>query len=444
MERSIVLPHRTGTASTEHLLLVDNIVIVGANGSGKSRLGSRIEHTTSTRPVKRISAQRILSLPDFAPVKNLEQALNELVNNWRNRSVIELQGDYEHVLSTMFAHTARRDADYVELCRDNSTDKKPPIPESAIERLIRIWNEVLPQRLLMISDGKVAVKIPGGSSSYSGREMSDGEKVALYLIAQTLCLPENCLVIIDEPELHLHKSLMSRLWNNIEAERPDCIFMYITHDLDFAASRVRSTKIWVKSYANNSWTWELVPDVDEIPENLLLEIIGSRKPILFVEGERGSYDHAIYQLVYPLYTIIPRGGCDKVIESVKGIRGNAGIHEIGAYGLIDLDFRSKEEIDSLVRCGIQVIQFAEVENLLLVPDLIRAVAKNQALNEDAKLKEVQEYVFNSLRSDLQNVISRRTSHEVNFRLNAFDNKQVGEGNIKKAIAEIVARNSCEN
>src|SRR5688500_17911129 len=38
-------------------------------------------------------------------------------------------------------------------------------------------------------------------------------------------------------ELHLHRALQAPLWDEIEAERADCLFVYLTHDLDFAASR---------------------------------------------------------------------------------------------------------------------------------------------------------------------------------------------------------------
>lgn len=90
-------------------------------------------------------------------------------------------------------------------------------------------------------------------------------------------------MIIDEPELHLHKALMVRLWNRLEEERTDCTFIYITHDLDFAVSKIASKTIWIKSYQNNNWNWELLEPNGVIPENLYLEVLGSRKPILFVE-----------------------------------------------------------------------------------------------------------------------------------------------------------------
>jgi hypothetical protein len=252
-----------------------------------------------------------------------------------------------------------------------------------------------------------------------------------------LIVPENSIIIIDEPELHLHKSLMSRLWNKLEEERPDCIFIYITHDLDFAASRVRATKLWVKSYSFNKWDWEKVPDSNEIPESLLLEIIGSRKPILFVEGEIGSYDHAIYQFIYPDFTIIPRGNSHKVIESVRGIRENKVLHTINAFGLIDRDYKTDEEVTAIAKQGLFILDFAEVENLLLIPELIKAVARNQANDEETEFEKIKQFVLEELKKDFDRIVSYRTSLIVNFKLNAFDKKQVGEANIQKAIDTLV-------
>ncbi|MCY4177733.1 MAG: hypothetical protein OXD32_04460, partial [Endozoicomonadaceae bacterium] len=66
-----------------------------------------------------------------------------------------------------------------------------------------------------------------------------------------------------------------------------------------------STKIWLKSYDGNTWDWERVPDIDGLPEPLLIHILGSRKPVVFVEGEDGSYDSSLYKSVLTEYLVIP-------------------------------------------------------------------------------------------------------------------------------------------
>ena len=78
----------------------------------------------------------------------------------------------------------------------------------------------------------------------------------------------------------------ARLWDAIEQARPDCTFVYITHDLGFAASRRGATKIWLREYDDDKWEWEAVPETDVLPEPLLLEVMGSRRPVRFVEGQK--------------------------------------------------------------------------------------------------------------------------------------------------------------
>ena len=61
----------------------------------------------------------------------------------------------------------------------------------------------------------------------------------------------------------MHKSILVRLWDAIEAARADCVFLYITHNLEFASSRINSQIIWVKEFVtNNEWRYQLLEDVN--------------------------------------------------------------------------------------------------------------------------------------------------------------------------------------
>lgn len=90
--------------------------------------------------------------------------------------------------------------------------------------------------------------------------MSDSEKLVFYLIGAALCACPNALLVIEEPETLLHNSIKNQLWDEIEAIRPDCTFVYLTHDIDFATSRSDSKRIWIRSYdADHSvWDYELI------------------------------------------------------------------------------------------------------------------------------------------------------------------------------------------
>lgn len=192
-----------------------------------------------------------------------------------------------------------------------------------------------------------------GGCGMMGGDMSDGERVVLYLLAQALCAPKNITIIIDEPEIHLHRSIMNRLWTSIENERKDCLFIYITHDTQFAATHKQAKKIWVKSYNGEHWELEDIEEC-ELPEQLLLSILGNRRPVLFVEGADNSYDTRMYSEIYKDFYVIPCGGCSSVIAQTKAMKANTQLHHLQCYGLIDRDYRSNHEIMTLPHRIVQV------------------------------------------------------------------------------------------
>ena len=218
--------------------------------------------------------------------------------------------------------------------------------------------------------------------------MSDGERAIFHYIAEVMCAKEESLIIIDEPENHLHRAILERLWNEIEAARPDCVYLYITHNLDFARSRVNSQIIWVKNMVNKeNWNYVLLGE-NEFSDDLLLEVLGSRQNILFIEGTVDkSIDRKLYATLFPEYTIIPLKGCSSVIEATKAYNNLPMLHYKTIKGIVDRDRRSQEEIDSLLNDKIYVPGVAEVENLFLVPEVIEFVANKFGIENTEKVVE---------------------------------------------------------
>ena len=84
----------------------------------------------------------------------------------------------------------------------------------------KLWEKTLPHRELIIGGLRIQTCVRGHADKiYNSSEMSDGERVIFYLIGQCLAVPENGIIVIDEPELHLHKSVQIPLWNDIEKLR---------------------------------------------------------------------------------------------------------------------------------------------------------------------------------------------------------------------------------
>ncbi|MDR3186393.1 MAG: ATP-binding protein [Christensenellaceae bacterium] len=326
----------------EQITKTNSIIIIGANGSGKSRFGAWIEDVMNTS-TRRISAQRSLMFNDSIQLRSYEQAQMLLETGQENTSnmnrsarwggefingcfvptyTTSLLNDYEYVLAAIVAQWHVEQNQYIEECKQLELMKAQhkPVPTMILDRLKKIWNYVFPHRDISLDDAKVTAKY--GAQEYKGKYMSDGERVALYLIAQVLCAPENKILIIDEPEIHIHRSIMNRLWSALEQERIDCLFIFVTHDTEFAAAHRLSEKIWVKNFNGTTWEWEKVAE-SGLPDKLLLNLLGNRKPVLFVEGTENSYDTKLYQAIYKSYFVVPCGSCTEVIQRTKAYNATA-------------------------------------------------------------------------------------------------------------------------
>lgn len=402
-----------------------SFVIIGANGSGKSHLGAWLEKNNDN--VLRISAQRALSIPDTINIINEEAAWKKIFYGnptesdkgykWQwGKYTSTLINDYESVLSSVFSKESNDLRCFKDLCDQGN---KPDGYETIVEKIKKIWTKVLPQRELIIE--KFEAKAKYKEELYKAGSMSDGERVCLYLISQCLITPENHIIVIDEPEIHLHTSIMKKLWDEIERYCPDKTFVYITHDLKFATSRNTATKIWTKSYDGHG-KWELcVIDNTDIPEELFLEILGTRTPILFVEGENNSYDIALYKEVFENYHVIACHNCQKVIELTKAFNNPAvkSMHTYDVKGLIDRDFLTDAEIEAYKHQNIFATEVSEVENLYLIEPLIRLVARQIGQNEDEIFSKVKASLLEDLEKNKTRVVNAFCEKEIQYKLKNF-------------------------
>lgn len=385
----------------------ETTIFVGANGSGKTRLASWLEEQAGAS-AHRISAHRALTLnPRVIKVSESQSRFRLLSgidtptleeyseakipayrrgSRWNSNSSTHLLNDFDALLQWLYAE---QNNVAVRELNDRHDGVVAEPAGTKFRQLTAIWERVLPTKRLIITADDIQVEPVGAGTAarYSAAQMSDGERAVFYMIGQVLFAPPG-VIIFDEPELHVHRAMLGRLWDELEASRPDCAFVLITHDLEFAASRA-ARKVIIRSYSPTAnWSVEDVPDDSGFDEQLTTLILGSRRPILFVEGEGGSLDLAIYRACYPEMTVIARGGCDQVIRSVRTMRANASLTRVTCAGLVDADSRSAAEIAGLVTDGIAVLPVSEVENLLLLPSVVNAILDHDSHDDAAKTERV--------------------------------------------------------
>lgn len=431
MSYTFYLPNKEGIKA-DYTTDCNSIFIIGANGSGKSRLGVWME-TQNAGMFYRITGQRSLSFNDKINLRTIDVADNILfygsedAKDRRNKYgystdkwATEFIQDFDAVLSDLLAKHRIELGDFYNKCYENEKKglEKPNCPETIINKLKSIWRMVFPHRTLEFENEKFIAKFEG--KEYPASMMSDGERAVLYLAALTLCNSFNNL-IIDEPELHMHPSLMHSLWNALELENPNTLFIYITHDMDFVMSHFQSLKIWVKSYDGaNNWEYKIIEN-NELPEELLLDILGTRKDVLLVEGESNSIDYSLYSCLFPEYLIIPSGSCSNVINktiAMNDMKGKMGFN-YNIYGLIDRDYRNENEIECYKSKQVYTLNVAEVENLLVVPEVLDYMAKKISLPDFIE-KAYNFIIETKFKNEIHKQINEKFVAEIKYQLSIID------------------------
>jgi ABC-type multidrug transport system ATPase subunit len=396
-----------------------SIVLIGANGSGKTRMSIWIDSNNKEIPIHRISAQKSLNMPQMVSPTELDIAeenflygdtntdKNYLKNygkhngRWQQRPATHLLSDFNALMELLMTENYEKSIEYRESHKNGNAQFDN---ETRLEKIKSIWENVIIHRKLKLCAGKIEVTDIDSDESntyYNGSDMSDGERAIFYFIGEVLSVPSNSLIIIDEPENHLHKSILVRLWNAIEAARQDCNFLYITHSLEFASSRMNSQIVWVKGMLSNSeWEYELIDNI-AASDNLMLEILGNRQKVLLVEGTPDkSIDRKLYTLLFPEYNIIPLESCNSVIQYTKAYKRVKDIHYVEVKGIIDRDRRSNEDILAYNRYSIFVPDVAEIESLFMLPEVIEVVCKKQSREDFASvISAVQAKTFEFLSNE---------------------------------------------
>lgn len=433
----------------------ENTVVVGANGCGKTTLANTLQKSLNVKDGIVIPAQKLLIIPTFSSTPNYA-ATAETYNQYQRTILDDKQtfnaskeddipwtatrqygAEFRNVLATLYSERmARRN----KFCDAFERGERPSEQQlhSVLDRTIKIWNFLIEHRTLQCDDSNnLILKGDRVNEAYPAFQMSDGERIILYLVGRVLLAPEKALIIIDEPEMYLHKTIVDKLWNKLEIERQDCTFLYLTHDLQFAASR-NGRKAWIRSFEYPSrWTIDNI-DENEIPEELLLKLLGSRKKILFCEGKRNSLDSKIFELLFENYTITPVETCKDVMNFTRAF--NKIPNTVAkAYGIIDRDFRSEDQLEILQQQNVFSYDVAEIENLFLLPDIIIGFANYK--KEQCDIEEIEKRILSKFEQDKQAQISQYVSSAINTyfkssHISVGNKKEEVEQNFQKFISEV--------
>jgi len=300
-----------------------------------------------------------------------------------------------------------------------------PAPEAPTEtrllRVQRLWSELFEGRTInllgneALASGFRTVDEEGTlepGAQFNAIYLSLGEKMVLALLCQIISAPPG-VIVVDEPELHLHSNFARKLWDCLQLERADCRFVFATHDLPFAISR-KGTIGLVLSPSDV----KVLPLGDGVPDHIVEDIVGAAtasvcaKRIIFCEGEAGrSIDETIlrYWFSTPSDVVLPVGGCSDVTLCLEAFKKSGLVLGCEAIAVVDRDVWPESYFDHVSSCGGIVLPFHEMENLFLQKRVVFALCELIG-------KQLPQTAYDAIVSKIADRYSDREGHKLALQM----------------------------
>jgi len=404
------------------------IVILGPNGSGKTQLAQKMAQANS---FSTIGAQRRTWVDNQLPVqeeRGLRDQARSHIDRWKTCSWQPTE-EIDFILSTLIqAHASVLN----EKNEEAIASGKPfeAVKNTKLIQLRELWSRLFPNRRLELAVFPKVTRLDAASttgSPYQLQQMSDGERTVLYMGARVLTADQP-VILVDEPELHMHSRLSVQFWDEAEKLRPDCRFVYITHDLSFTLSRRRALIL----LAQSSQAATLIP-VDRIPSSVAAEVLGAAtlpfyaKRIFLFEGESGKgFASEFFSAWFDGNETfaLPCGNRVSVFAAVSGLRA-VGLVGAEVIGLVDRDFYSDEVLGAVTQ-GVTVLQLHEVESMLCDERVVFAFAEHFGKDPGQVWRDFLDRVRMGFRNQTFNgVVAHRVRARVRDLLDgAFSGSQV--------------------
>ena len=377
--------------STLELKVGEMLFVLGANGTGKSSLMFHLAKNNVGKTRKILAHRRTwmnTDTLDMTPAGKLQT--EQQIQNIDRQQQSRYRDDYAAQRASMTIYELI-DAENVRAREITAFVDRGDIEAAAKaakkEAPITIINELLAQSnipiAISIRKNERVMATKNGGPEYSAAELSDGERNALLLAGNVLTAPNGSLLVIDEPERHLHRSIISPLLRQLFERRSDCGFVVSTHDHDLPLQMPGARILLLRSCnfdGQNVRSWDADELSSDMPIDDLLkrDLLGARRKILFVEGTEQSLDKALYSLIFPMVSIIPKGSCRDVEHAVEGARGAETFHWLRAFGIVDGDGYAPEQIEVKRAKGVYALPFYSVEAIYFHSQIIERIAARQA------------------------------------------------------------------
>ena len=472
--------------------LGNTVIIAGANGSGKTRLKQAIVSSIQSTPVMNMVIQSTrpeeevdryfngteVLIKKGVPSEELSNYINSrtygssryigsLVQIDSTRSVqsvsyskvnwlggdpddVEGVGNYyfspftnrwQQFVNYIHQKSAARDKKLAEMVKSDpsqtGTDILTKFPDP-FEKYQKIFNDTLPGKELLdinpASPSEFRYRTPEGLT-LPFSSLSSGEQEIIKILFDVARKDiRHSIIIVDEPELHLHPTLAFQLIESLKAiGNHTNQYIFLTHSSDLISTYYSTGDVYfidsTQTGANQAHRLGDIandhPDlIQVVGQNLGLFAVG--KKLVFVEGEDSSIDRLSYQKIAQSVDheirILPVGSVSNILalsNIEKQIRH--AVFGIELYMIRDRDGLSNTQISSLEANGrVKVLKRRHIENYFLDSRILFEVAKRFYLDRkypELSTEYIQEQMLNIAERSIPLNIMQNTKEYISFNYN---------------------------
>lgn len=315
-----------------------------------------------------------------------------------------------------------------------------------LEPFKRAFSQLLPgKRLLDVEENGQNLHYLQGGQKLDLNRLSSGEREVVTVVFDFLLRnPEDCIVVFDEPELHLHPELSFRLIRTLQDVGIRNQFIFCTHSPDIITASLDQTVVFIGParetgpdgvVANQAL---LVREGDETSTVLRalgqsIGVISLGRKIVLIEGERTSLDKETYGSIlgstFADLVLVPVGGKDRiaVFEGALATILDKTIWGVDFFMLCDGD-SSAGVIESAATASepgrLRKLSRYHLENYFLDEYVWAIVTEQLAHPAQSPMRDPSE-----IRKVLRNFASNNTSFAVALRVSHRIRQMVGNVDI---------------
>jgi energy-coupling factor transporter ATP-binding protein EcfA2 len=193
-----------------------------------------------------------------------------------------------------------------------------------LKRFKDAFSQLLPGKMMLDIDEQTQnIEYQQAEKRLHFRSLSSGEReVVTVLFDFLLRNPQDCVIVFDEPELHLHPELSYRMLRTLQDAGERNQFIFCTHSPEIITASLEQTVVFISPARGEGANQALKVQEDDDAASVMralgqsVGVISLGKKIVMIEGERNSLDKEVYGAIvgsrYPELVLVPVGGKDSI------------------------------------------------------------------------------------------------------------------------------------